>query len=158
MDGALRSAYGAGGFFDGMKTKIQNENRILKGRASRAFVLLEVLIGVSIFAIGIIALGQAMSNCMLAEGARMEDQRAHAALQSEMAQIEAGMVQLTTTRTVQLDGASTGITLVETRTPLALQNENNQQLTGLYSVTIEADWKQDSQPQSKTITFYVYRP
>jgi type II secretory pathway component PulJ len=127
-------------------------------RRANAFLLLEVLLGVSIFAIGIIALGQAMNNCMLAEGARTEDERARVALQGEMAQIEAGMVQLTTTRTVQLTDMFTGITLNETRTPLTLKNQNNQQLPALYSVTIEADWKQGSQPQSKTVTFYVYRP
>lgn len=126
-----------------------------KGRGARAFLLFEVMLGVAIFAIGIIALGQAVNNCMLAEAARKDDQRARMALQSEMAQIEADMVKLTdAARTLELDAPFDGITIKETRTPANLKGENNQAVNGIYTITIEATWKRGSEPQSKSVSFY----
>ncbi len=134
----------------------RNRTRSLPG-SRRAFVLIEVMLGVAIFAIGIFALGEAVNNCIVADSARADDQRARMALESAIAQVEAGAVQLGTTRTEKLTGAFEGITITEKREPLTLKNEKNEPLTGLYSVNIQADWTRGSQPQSKTVTFYVFR-
>lgn len=132
----------------------KNCTRSLPG-SRRAFVLVEVMLGVAIFSIGILALGEAVNNCIVADSVRADDQRARMALENEMAQIEAGMVTLTTTRSVKLDGTFSGITLNETRTPLSnLKNQQNAPVLNVYTITIEASWQQGSHPQSKAITFY----
>ncbi len=124
-------------------------------RGTRAFLLFEVMLGVAIFAIGVIALGQAVNNCMQAEAARADDQRARMALQSQMSEIEAGLKpQLVTKYSAQLDGMFSGITINETRTLANLKNDQNKPLDKLYTITIEATWQRGSQPQSKSVSFY----
>src|SRR5205823_8553433 len=68
-------------------------------RHSAAFVLLEVMLGVLIFSIGVLALGQCVNNCIAAESARNDDQRARLALENRMAEIEAGEVETTKAQT-----------------------------------------------------------
>lgn len=126
-----------------------------KGRAG--FVLLEVMLGVAIFAIGVIALGRCFNNCLSAENARAEDQRARLALQNRMAEIESGSMLVDEPKTELLEGMFNGITLQQSRAPLQLKNENGQDLPGLYNVSLEASWTSGRQPQAKALSFYVLR-
>lgn len=126
-------------------------------KTSRAFVLLEVMLGVAIFAIGVISLGRCVNNCLTAETARSEDQRARLVLENLMAQIEAGETPIDQPKTTELEGAFAGMTLTQSRTPLKENNEKKQELTGLYSVELEVTWKVGREPQSKKLSFYVLR-
>ena len=54
------------------------------------FVLIEVMLGVMIFAIGVLALGRCVNNCISAETLREETERARLALENRMAEVEAG--------------------------------------------------------------------
>jgi Tfp pilus assembly protein PilV len=124
---------------------------------SRAFVLLEVMLGVAIFAIGVIALARCVDNCLTAEIARADDQRARLALENRMAEIEAGGVTVEDQKTEKLEGMFEGMTLTQSRTPLKEKNEKNEDLAGLYDVELEVDWTNGREPQSKTLSFYVLR-
>jgi Tfp pilus assembly protein PilV len=126
-------------------------------RSRRSFVLLEIMLGVLIFSVGVLALGQAVSNCISAEAARADDDRARLALENRMAEIESGEQVVKSSQTDQLTGMFDGITLKQTRTPLQEKNEKNQPIDKLFNVTLEATWTQGNQPQSKSISFYVYR-
>lgn len=123
----------------------------------RAFVLLEVMLGVAIFAIGVIALGRCVNNCLTAEHLRADDQRARLALENRMAEIELGEVDVDATKSEELEGAFAGLTLKQTRTPLDAKNEKDVVLTGLYNVELEVDWTSGNEPQSKTLSFYELR-
>lgn len=129
----------------------------MKIRRRAAFVLLEVMLGVAIFSIGVIALGRCFNNCLNAEMVRAEDQRARLALQNRMAEIESGSVLIDEPKTEPLEGQFTGITLQQSRTALKLKNENGQDLPGLYEVKLAASWTSDRQPQAKELSFYVLR-
>ncbi len=118
-----------------------------------AFALLETMVGVAVFALGLLALGACVENCMTAERANAADQRARLALQNGMAEIESGAAA----RTGALDGMFSGITLKETLTPLNAKNEKEQDLAGLTRVELEADWREGRQSESKEIFFYVLR-
>ena len=123
----------------------------------RGFILLEVMLGVAIFAIGILALGRCVSNCVAAETARQEMDRARLALENRMAQIEAGQVPTTKDLSDPLDGAFTGMTLKQTRTRVAAKNEKGLPLANLYKVNLELDWMSGNEPESRTLFFYVMR-
>lgn len=123
-----------------------------------SFVLLEAMLGVAIFAVGIIGLGKAVGNCLTAEAARRDDTRARMALENRMAEIEARAVLIDVPKTDELEGMFSGITLKQTAVPLDKKNEKNEPLTGLSQVTLEAAWRSGSQPQAKSLSFYVYRP
>ena len=115
------------------------------------------MLGVAIFAVGVIALGACVNNCLSAEAARTQDQTARLVLANRMAEIEAGAVILEDVKTEKLKGAFEGITLKQMRKPLEKQNEDKQDLRGLYIVSLEASWMNGRQPQLKTLSFYVLR-
>lgn len=126
-------------------------------RRIAGFVLLEVMLGVMIFAVGVLALGRCVNNCLAAQGAQKDDQRARLALENRMAQIEAGEVLTEKPLEDKLEGMFAGMTLKQTRVPLNKQNEKNEDLTGLYELTLEVDWDSPDGPQAKTLSMYVLR-
>ena len=122
------------------------------------FLLLETMIGVMVFAIGVLALAQCVSRCLDVESAKVADERARMALQNRMAEVEAGAVFFETGKEEKLAGMFKGITLNQTRTPLHFVEKNKLELSGLYQIQLEALWEEPSGTQSKVLTFYVYQP
>jgi len=129
-----------------------------RGSRRGGFLLLETMIGVMVFAVGVLALAQCISQCLDVESAKVADERARVALENRMGEIEAGAVFFEKGKEDKLKGMFLGITLNQTRTPLHLKEENKRELTGLYQIQLEAQWEEPSGPQSKVLTFYVYQP
>ena len=132
-------------------------NRLRARRRNGGFLLMETMIGVMVFAIGVLALARCVETCMNVESAKVWDERARMALENRMAEIEAGAVFFETGKEEKLKGMFEGITLGQTRTPLRLQDENKKDLTGLFQIQLEAVWKDGGNNQSKALTFYVYQ-
>ena len=57
---------------------------------------------------------------------------------------------------VELKGAYEGMKIKQTRVPLKRKNEKNQDIVGLYAVTLELMWEADGKELSRELTFYVY--
>jgi type II secretory pathway component PulJ len=126
----------------------------MKRRAG--FVLLEAMIAVAIFAIGVITLGRCVSNCVAAERFKVEDARARRVLENRMAEIEAESVSVGNPSEEKLKAPFEGMTLKQRRVELKKKNEKKADMTGLYAVTLEVTWLSDREPQSKQLTFYVH--
>jgi len=126
-------------------------------RRNGGFILIEIMLAVMVFSIGAISLAYAVNNCLNAEILRAQDQRAQLALQNEMASIEQNETNSDQTRTEQLTGLFQGLTLDVTKTPLNWQNENGQDLTGLYEIDLKVSWQDGSHNNSKSLQFYVLR-
>ena len=123
----------------------------------RGFVLLEAMIAVAVFSIGVLALGTCVQNCIVAERAKVEDEHARRFLMNRMAEIEQGSIVVQDKGPPEeLKGAFAGMVLKTTRVPLKKKNENKQELFGLFGVTLELAWKSNGQDQSKDLTFYVF--
>src|SRR6266513_4339430 len=60
-----------------------------RAKATRAFALYEVLIGVAVFALGVIALGRAVENCINASTSSAEENGVRQLLSDRMAQVQA---------------------------------------------------------------------
>src|SRR6267143_6589381 len=60
-----------------------------RARSTRAFALYEVLIGVAVFALGVIALGRAVENCINASTISAEDNVVRQILSDRMAEVQA---------------------------------------------------------------------
>ena len=114
------------------------------------------MLAVGIFAMGVIALGWSVNNCLTALSAKKDDQRARMALENRMAEIEMGSVQVAEPKTEELKGFFSRITLKQSRKPLELQNEKKEPLSGLFQVTLEASWENGDEPQTKTVTFFMF--
>ena len=129
----------------------------LATRRSPAFVLLELLLAVTIFAVGVISLGQCVENCLRAEVARVEDQRARLALENEMLKLQAAAAPLEKEKSTELKDMFAGITIKQTSKELEFKNEKDQTLSGLREVRLDATWESGGEKQTKTVSFYVYR-
>ncbi len=120
------------------------------------FVLLEVMLAVMIFSLGILSLGACVSNCLMAERLKEEDVRVGRMLANRMAEIEAQAIQLGDTTTEELKGMCEGMTLKTTRTLVKKKNEKGQDITNLFLINLTLSWQSDGQPQSRELLFYVH--
>ena len=120
----------------------------------RGFILMETILAVAIFSIGIIALGHCVDNCVRADMAKEQDNRARRALENEMALVQSGAKPLAETKVEELKGMFEGMILRTTRTPIKEKNEKNQEIIGIYTVRLELSWKDGSERQSREIEFY----
>jgi len=123
----------------------------------RAFVLIEVMLGVAIFSAGVLALGRCASNCVAAESERQETERARLALENRMAEVEAGEIPIDRDRSDDLGDAFPGMTLKQSRRQVSAKNEKGVEINGIYEVDLEVDWTTENEPQSREISFYVLR-
>jgi Tfp pilus assembly protein PilV len=127
------------------------------GSERGGFILFEVMIGVMIFAMGVLALGRCLSNCVGVESARQEAERARLALENRMAEIEAGEIPDDKNRTDDLGDAFPGMKIKQSRHQVAAKNEKGNAILGLFEIDLEVDWTSDNEPESRAISFYVLR-
>jgi hypothetical protein len=126
-------------------------------RGWRAFILFESILAVTIFSIAVLALGKCVDNCMRAEILKEQDSRARRLLENRMAEIEAGSVALDDKATTTvLKDAFEGMTLKQSRAPLKRKNEKDQDIVGLYEVTLDLSWAYRGDKQLRSLAFYVF--
>ena len=139
-------------------TSIMAARRIrTRARSTCAFALYEVLLGVAIFAIGVIALGRAVENCINASTISVEENVVRQILSDRMAQVQAASAVPDAEKEFKIKTSYGGITLTQKTEPAALTEPDNTLITGINLVTLTARWEHAGVPQSKQIQFYVYR-
>jgi Tfp pilus assembly protein PilV len=124
----------------------------------RAFALYEVLLGITIFALGVIALGHAVENCLNASAINAEEDSVRQILSNRMAEIQAARAVPDDSKEFKVDSNYGAIRVVQKTAAAELTEPDNTLLDGIYLVTLTARWQQAGVPQSKQIQFYVYRP
>ena len=128
----------------------------------RGVMLLEVMLAVTIFSIGVIALGQCVSRCIAAQRWQEEDLLARRALENRWAEIESGGMPLnalgvtTTSVTQVLEGSFKGMTMKTVSVPVKKKNEKEEKIEGISAVTLTVLWESGGEEQSKELIFYVY--
>jgi len=126
--------------------------------ARRAFALYEVLLGITIFALGVIALGHAVENCLNASTINAEEGVVRQILSNYMAEIQAAKAIPDEAKEFNVKTNYGPIKVVQKTAATQLTEPDNTLLDGIYLVSLAAQWQQGSVPQSKQIRFYVYRP
>jgi Tfp pilus assembly protein PilV len=124
----------------------------------RAFALYEVLLGITIFALGVIALGHAVENCLNASTINAEEDVVRQILSNRMAEIQAARGVPDDAKEFKIASNYGGMKVVQKTTAAGLTEPDNTLLDGIYLVTLTAQWQQGGVPQSKQVKFYVYRP
>jgi Tfp pilus assembly protein PilV len=124
----------------------------------RGFALYEVLLGITIFALGVIALGHAVENCLNASTINAEEDVVRQVLSNRMAEIQATRGVPEDSKEFTINSNYGGMKVVQKATAAELTEPDNTLLNGIYLVTLTAQWRQGGVPQSKRIQFYVYRP
>lgn len=126
-------------------------------RTARAFALYEVLLGVTIFAIGILALGRSVENCLNATTLSAEEDRVRQILANRMAEIQATPGFPDAKKETKVATGYGEVTLIQKSAPAGLKNEKDIEMNGINLVTLTAQWLRGGLQQSKKIEFYVYR-
>lgn len=128
----------------------------VRSKSIGGFLLLEAILAVTIFAVGVLVLGRCVSTCLAAERIKEEDARARRALENRWAEIESGAVQLSNQSSEDLLTPFLGMRMKTTRVAIERKNEKEEKIVGLFSVTLEVSWQSDGDEQSKSLIFYVY--
>ena len=129
-----------------------------KLRRFNAFALYEVLLGVAIFAIGVIALGRAVENCLNASTISEEENAMRQILSDRMAEIQTAPVVPDAEKEFKLNSIYGMVKLIQKSAPAGLTEPDNTLLSGINVVRLTAYWQHAGVPRSKQIQFYVYRP
>jgi Tfp pilus assembly protein PilV len=124
----------------------------------RAFALYEVLLGITIFALGVIALGHAVENCLNASTINAEEDVVRQILSNQMAEIQAAQDVPDDAKEFKVDSNYGAIRVVQKTAAAEMTEPDNTLLNGIYLVTLTAQWQRGGIPQSTQIRFYVYRP
>jgi Tfp pilus assembly protein PilV len=127
-------------------------------RNARAFALYEVLLGLAIFAIGVLALGRSVENCLNATTLSAEEDRVRQILANRMAEIQAAPGFPDAKKETKIATGYGQVVLIQKSAPAELKNEKDIEMNGINLVTLNAQWIRGGVQQSKKIEFYVYRP
>ena len=129
-----------------------------RGRNSRrGFALYEVLLGLAILVLGVLALGRSVQNCLNANLLSEEDNRVRQILANRMAEIQSSPVHPDASKEEKVDTGYGIIKLVQKSVPEELQEPDNTIITGITRVTLSAIWSRNGIAQNKQLVFYVYR-
>lgn len=126
-------------------------------RDSDGFALYEVLIGLTIFIVGILALGRAVENCLTATAMTADDNRIRQVLSNRMAEIQATPGFPDAAKESKIDTGYGVVVLSQKSGPAGLKEDSGIDLIGVNQVTLTAKWSRGGNAQSKQVIFYVYR-
>ena len=123
----------------------------------RGFALYEVLIGMTIFVVGVLALGRSVENCLNASTLTADEDRVRQILANRMAEVQATPGQPDVLKELKVDSGFGIVNLVQNVAPAGLKDEKDLELSGISTVTLTAQWKRGGTEQTRKIEFYVYR-
>ena len=123
-----------------------------------AFALYEVLMGLAIFALGVLALGRAVENCLNASTLNAQENRIRQILSNRMAEVQATPGRPDESKEFKVDTGYGIVKVIQKSAPADLENDDGAALTGVNLVTLTAKWTRGGADQSQQIEFYVYRP
>jgi len=126
-------------------------------RLVRGFALYEVLLGVTIFAVGVLVLGRSVENCLRAVTLTSDEDRMRQILSNRMSEIQAAADIPDKTKETKIDTGNGEMKLLQKCGPAGLKDEQDLEMGGLYLVTLTVEWTRTGQTQRKTIEFYIFR-
>ena len=138
------------------RSKVRDQRSEVRGQFG--FALYEVLMGLAIFALGVLALGRAVENCLNASTLNAEENRVRQILSNRMAEVQATPGFPDATKEFNIDTGYGLVKLIQKSAPAELEEDNGTELAGVNRVVLTAKWKRGGAEQSQQIEFYVYRP
>ena len=138
-----------------LQDRARNQRSSVRGQM--AFALYEVLLGVAVFALGVIALGRAVENCINASTISAEENVVRQLLSDRMAQVQATAAVPEAEKEFKINTNYGRIVLTQKTAPAPLTEPDNTLINGISIVTLTARWEHAGFPESKQIEFYVYR-
>src|SRR5438105_14504946 len=135
--------------------------RVTKDRlritSNAAFALYEVLLGVAVFAIGVLAVGGAVEKCLKASTIGAEEKAVRQILSDRMAVIQAAPGVPEAEKEFRIKSNYGVVRLVQKSGPTELVEPDHTVLSGINLVILTVYWQHGGIPQSKQSQSYVYR-
>ena len=122
---------------------------------TRGFLLFEAILATMIFSLAVLALGRCVQNCVRAEMLLQDDDRGRRALDNRMTEIESGAVNVEDDATDELHGMFEGMKIHQSRVPMQLKNEKDEDVQGIDKITLELLWNLRGEKQARTLQFYL---
>jgi hypothetical protein len=126
-------------------------------RLARAFALYEVLLGMTIFSVGVLVLGRSVENCLRAITIASDEDRMRQILSNRMSEIQATPEIPDKTKETKINTGNGEMKLIQKCGPAGLKDEKDLEYGQLYLVTLTVEWTRTGQTEKKFIEFYVYR-
>ena len=126
-------------------------------RKWRGFALYEVLIGLTIFVVGTLAIGRSIENCMHASSLSAQEERVRQVLANRMAEIQATPGAPDLRKELKVETGYGLVVLKQETTPAGLKDEKDVEMNGISLVRLSAQWERNGVAQTRRIEFYVYR-
>ncbi len=123
----------------------------------RGFALYEVMIGVTIFVVGILALGRSVENCLNASEITTDENRIRTILANRMAEVQTAPGNPDATKEIKIKSNFGIVRLIQKSRPAGLKQENGIALGGVNRVLLTAEWTRGGVKQARQLSFYVYR-
>jgi Tfp pilus assembly protein PilV len=144
--------------FQRIFTRRSRHSSLVTGHSLHAFALYEVLIGLTIFVVGVVALGYAVENCLNASTLSAEEDRVRQVLANRMAEIQATPGFPDPAKELKVDTGYGVVRILQKSGPAQLQKEQDgTELSRINVVTLTAKWIRGGIEQSRAVEFYVYR-
>jgi Tfp pilus assembly protein PilV len=120
-----------------------------RNKSALGFALYEVLLGLTIFVIGVLALGRAVENCLNASALSEEENRVRQLLANRMAELQASPSRPDATNELNVDTGYGVVKLIQKTVPEELLEKDNTIVSGISRVTLRAEWSRGGTRQSK---------
>lgn len=135
---------------------LRKVSRGVSRRGPEGFILMETMLAVAIFAIAVLSLAQCVEQCLKAEIFKEEDAKARVALQNKMAELESGAAPPTESKEEKLEGEFKGMVMKTESKEFKAKNEKEEDIVGLYTITLTLEWLSNGEKASRSLQFYVY--
>ncbi len=137
-------------------SRIRGQRSDVRGQIG--FALYEVLMGLAIFALAVLALGRAVENCLNASTLNAEENRVRQILSNRMSEVQVTPGAPDQSKEFNVDTGYGIVKVIQKSAPADLQEDNGAPLAGVNRVTLTAKWTRGGADQSQQVEFYVYRP
>jgi Tfp pilus assembly protein PilV len=128
-----------------------------RNKRAPGFALYEVLLGMTVFVIGVLVLGRSVQNCLNASELSEEENRVRQLLSNRMAEVQATPGPPDAAKEMKIETGYGVVRLLQKATPKELQNNDDTVINGITQVTLTAEWSRGGITQHEQLAFYVYR-
>lgn len=119
------------------------------------YILLELIIALGMFAIGVLGLARALNTSVEVANILNRDQRVRVGLRSFLEEVRCKPL---TEMTVSVADAATGVTYTSSTERVVLTTTRGGQLSDLYNLTVTASYAVGGEAREESVSLYVHKP
>jgi Tfp pilus assembly protein PilV len=119
------------------------------------YILLELIIALSIFAIGVLGLARSLNSSMEVASILNKDQRVRIGMRSFLEEIRRKPLN---EMQASITDVATGVTYTSTAEPVSLTMTNGNTMSDLYDLKIVATYAVGNEQREESVDVYVYKP